>query len=140
MSTACQFDPYTLRYMKTKPDPGNIIGSWVATDATLRDLAGTPYAKARPMISIGADGSITMADIPDTWSDLTGKGKGQLETFVGTWTLDKTSDWWGVALKRGSEWGCFGCLMVLGHAPPYGLVIRLGDPDEGDGYEFRKVR
>ena len=90
--SACQFDPYTLSYAKTKPDLKEIVGSWVATDDTIQHLSRTSYSKARPTISVAADGSIKMADIPDTWRDPTGGGKGSLETFVGTWKLDKHQD------------------------------------------------
>jgi hypothetical protein len=137
--SACQFDPYTLSYAKAKPNPKEIVGSWIATDDTIEHLSRTPYSKARPTILVAADGSIQMTDIPDTWQNPTGDGKGSLETFVGTWKLDKHQDsWWGLAIQRG-QWGCDGCLMILGQRPPYRLVIRVGDPDQGIGYEFRKA-
>jgi hypothetical protein len=80
-----------------------------------------------------------MRDIPDIWRSDGGKGAGKLEDFSGNWRLDKHQDsWWGLVLRRG-DWGCGGCLMVLGNGPPYRLVIRVGDPDEGLGYEFRKT-
>ena len=47
---ACQFDTYTLSYATSKPDHKEVVGHWVATDATLRDLAQSPYQKARPVI------------------------------------------------------------------------------------------
>jgi hypothetical protein len=137
--TACQFDPYTLSYAKVKPDLKEIVGSWVATDDTLQQLSRTPYSKARPTISVTADGSIQMADIPDAWRDSSGAGKGSLEAFMGTWKLDKHQDsWWGLAIQHG-EWSCYGCLMILGQRSPYRLIIRVGDPDQGIGYEFRKA-
>ena len=136
---ACQFDPYTLTYATSKPDPREIIGHWVATDATLHDLARGPYQKARPVIDVSEDGSIRMTDIPDTWRADFGEGAGMLETFAGTWQLYKQQDsWWGLDLRR-EGWGCAGCLMVLGQKSPRKLVLRIGDPDEGRGYEFRKV-
>jgi hypothetical protein len=81
---ACQYDPYTLKYARTKPDPKDIVGSWVATDETVHNLARTPYSKARPTITVGADGTITMRDIPDDWRDPAGDGKGRLEESIGT--------------------------------------------------------
>lgn len=136
---ACQYDPYTVSYATSKPDPQEVIGHWVATDATLHDLAGGPYQKARPLIDVSGDGSIRMIDIPDTWRADFGEGAGKIETFAGTWQLDRHQDsWWGLALRRG-DWGCGGCLMVLGDKSRRKLVLRFGDPDEGRGYEFRKV-
>jgi hypothetical protein len=137
--TGCQYDPCTLTYATSKPDRKEIIGHWVATDETLRDLAQGRYQKARPVIDVLENGSIQMTDIPDTWRADLGAGAGKLETFVGTWQLDKHQDsWWGLALRRGN-WGCGGCLMVLGQESPHKLVLRFGDPDEGRGYEFRKA-
>jgi hypothetical protein len=136
---ACQYDPYTFSYATSKPDPEEIIGHWIATDATLQNLASGPYQKARPTIDVWGDGSIRMNDIPDTWRADSGEGAGKIETFVGTWQLHKHQDsWWGLELRRG-DWGCGGCLMVLGEKAPRKLVVRFGDPDEGRGYEFRKA-
>jgi hypothetical protein len=105
---ACQYDPYTLSYATSKPDPKEIIGHWIATDATLHDLARGSYQKARPVIDVSGDGSIRMNDIPDTWRAVFGEGAGKVETFVGTWHLDKHQDsWWGLDLRRG-DWGCGG--------------------------------
>ena len=135
---ACHYDPYTHSYATSKPDPNEVIGHWVATDATLRDLAHGPYQKARPVIDVSEDGSIRMNDIPDTWRADFGGGAGKIDTFVGTWHFDNHQDsWWGLALRRG-DWGCYGCLMVLGQKSPRKLVLLFGDPDEGRGYEFER--
>jgi hypothetical protein len=136
--SACQFDPHSFSYTRHKPDMKTIVGSWVATDDTLRELAHTAYSKARPTISLAVDGAIRMADIPDAWSDGFGDGKGALETFVGTWQLEENQDVWSVGIRR-PEWGCGNCIAILGQSPPYRLFIHVGDPDVGRGYEFRKV-
>jgi hypothetical protein len=136
---ACQYDPYTFSYATSKPDPEEIIGHWIATDATLQNLGSGRYQKARPTIDVSGDGSIRMNDIPDTWRADFGEGAGKVEAFVGTWQLHKHQEsWWGLELRRG-DWGCGGCLMVLGERVPRKLVVRFGDPDEGRGYEFRKA-
>ncbi len=137
--SACQFDPYTLSYAKTKPDPKDVVGHWIATEATLRDLADGPYKGARPMIEVLRDGSIRMNEIPDVWRAENGRGAGKVEAFIGKWQLQKVQDsWWGLDLRRG-DWGCTGCLMVMGDTSPHKLVLRFGDPDEGQGYEFVKT-
>ena len=136
---ACQYDPYTLSYATSKPNSREITGHWMATDDTLQNLASGPYGKARPTIDVSEDGSIRMNDIPDTWRADFGDGAGKLETFVGTWKLYRHQDsWWGLELRSG-DWGCAGCLMVLGQQSPRKLVVRFGDPDQGLGYEFRKA-
>ena len=138
--TACQYDPYTLSYTRTKPDVKELVGSWIATDSTNLNLERTAYSKARPTIVVSADGAIRMSDIPDAWHDPSGQGKGALETFSGTWLLNKHQDWWGLEIRGGVwEGGCSGCLMVLRESPPFRLVIRVGGPDAGVGYEFRKA-
>jgi hypothetical protein len=135
---ACQYDPYTFSYATSKPVPKEIVGHWIATEATLHDLASGPYNHARPVIDISEDGSIRMTDIPDTWRADFGKGGGKIETFIGTWQLEKQQDsWWGLDLQN-DDWACGGCLMVLGEKSPRTLVLRFGDPDEGRGYEFQR--
>ena len=134
---ACQYDPYTYSYATSKPDHREMIGHWVPTDDTLHGLAGSPYEKAHPTLDVLEDGSIRMNDIPDTWQAEFGEGAGKVESFVGTWRLYRHQDsWWGLLLGRG-DWGCAGCLMVLGDESPRRLVLRFGDPDAGQGYEFR---
>src|SRR3954470_14173636 len=97
---ACQYDPYTLSYATAKPNPEEVIGHWVATDRTLRDLASGHYQNARPTIEVSRDGSIRMTDIPDRWRTESGDGAGQIETFAGTWQLQKYQDrWWGLQLR-----------------------------------------
>ena len=69
-----------------------------------------------------------------------GEGAGKVEDFVGTWQLEKHQDsWWGLSVRSDRDWGCAGCLMILGQKPPHKLVLRFGDPDQGLGYEFRKT-
>lgn len=136
---ACQYDPYTFSYTTVKPDVQFVIGSWVATEDTLRSLAHGPYESAHPSIMVHDDGTIEMKDIPDTWRSPFGEGSGKVEEFTGKWKLYKHQDsWWGLQLTE-ADWGCSGCLMLVGSKPPYTLVIRYGDPDSGDGYEFRKA-
>lgn len=134
---ACQHDPKAHEYARTKPDLEGIVGSWIVTDATVHDLARTRYAFARPRIELGADGTIKLTDIPDNWRDPTGAGEGALEEFVGTWLLAQEQDRWGLQLRRG-DWVCSDCVMVVGQRAPYRLVVGVGDPDAGLGYEFRR--
>jgi hypothetical protein len=138
--SACQFDWHTLQYAKTKPDPKEIIGSWVATESTLRELSRTAYSAARPTVVLADDATIRMKDIPDAWRDPFGDGHGRLETFSGTWRFYEQQGWWGLQVT-GEDWqgGCGGCIMVLGQKAPYRLRIIVGDPDRGVGYEFRRA-
>ena len=36
---ACQYDPYMFSYTTSKPDSKDIIGHWIAIDATIQNLA-----------------------------------------------------------------------------------------------------
>ena len=40
-----------VRHSDAKPDPQEVIGHWIATDATLQDLARGPYKEARLVIA-----------------------------------------------------------------------------------------
>ncbi len=89
-------------------------------------------------MALAADGAIRMADIPDAWRDGFGDGKGELETFVGTWQLEEHQDVSSVDVHQ-LDWMCGNCIAILKQSPPYTLFVRVGDPDAGMGYEFRKV-
>src|SRR5262245_19719720 len=92
--SACQFDWYTFSYARTKPDPKEIVGSWIATHNTLRELARTPYSAARPTVVLTEGGAVRMKDIPDAWRDPFGDGHGRVETFSGTWKFYQQQEWW----------------------------------------------
>jgi hypothetical protein len=137
--SSCQFDPYTSDYATTQPNPTALIGSWYPTPETVEKLSKSAYSALRPRIDVLKDGSIRLADIPDTWTSPFGEGKGKSEQFAGRWKLTRHQDrWWGLELSNGS-WGCYGCLMVLRNEPPHVLVLRYGDPDLGWGYEFQRA-
>jgi hypothetical protein len=80
--SACQYDPYTYSYARSKPHLREMIGHWVATDDTLRGFTGGPYEKAHPTIDVLEDGSIRMNDIPDTWQADFGEGKAGLNRLL----------------------------------------------------------
>ncbi len=136
---ACQFDPYTASYATSKPKMEDLIGPWRATDATTRDLSKGSYSKLKPKIVLAADGSIRMSEIPDTWRSPFGQGHGQAQDFAGKWKLDHHQDrWWGLLLDDGHML-YLGQLMVMENRAPHLLVLRYGDPDNGDGYEFERA-
>lgn len=132
----CQFDPYTASYATIKPSTSEIVGTWSATDETLGAFARAGHQRAHPSLTISASGTIEIHDVPAMWR---GADREALENFSGTWEFDKHQEaWWGLSVRRG-EWECSGCLMILGKAAPYRLVIRYDDPDLGYGYEFKKT-
>ena len=135
---ACQFDPYPPDYTKVKPMPDEMIGRWVATADTTKQLTARGLSQLRPRIVLEPEGRVTIIDVPDDWSSAVGQPP-RVPEYRGRWTLAVDSHGkWGILLEPAAPF-CYQCLMVMRDSAPHLLVMRYGDPDSGTGYEFERA-
>lgn len=128
----CGFD-----YTETMPLESALIGRWTATPKTLEMMKTKGrFDIAEHFITIGADHSITMKNIPDCWRDYPPKPNdmGKLGDWEGTWTLDRHSGKWGLSIggpgpKGEPKYGYWGAITLKRQKPPYLLALHSGDPD-----------
>lgn len=132
-------DPYSSSYTTTRPNEGDLIGTWVPDkDAVkdMRDRGRYDIERASTKLILRSDGSFEMVDIPDWWREPFGRSHGRLQSDRGTWRLKEHSPggWWELGLDLPS-WG--GTAVALRRDKlPYLIHFTLGDPDNGDAMTF----
>lgn len=135
------FSRYGLTF--TEPTKDEIVGIWVADEATLKDVRerGKYVANISPKFSFHADGNFKMENMPDWWKDGFGESRGGFETNSGTWKLTKFGCCWVIGLRfivpnLSTD---VGLLEHRFNGKPRFLIRRiLGDPDSGNEMTFIK--
>src|SRR5262245_27690321 len=137
-----------LSYTRTEPDLHALVGTWTPTDKTLRDMKDRGhYAISRHELTLLPDGTFSMRNMPDWWTDVWGKSHRKIESGKGTWKIEEDSFVFFGSLKRTTydvrlafpEYGHYATLHLSGQKPPYQLHITLGDPDSGEYMLFERT-
>ena len=132
-----------LTFTKTKPEKSNLVGTWVPTSATLKDMQNRgKYSISKHELILRSDGSFSLINMPDWWTDGFGVSKKGFESGSGTWDviqedqgiLGKT---WEVKLDFPTYWTS---LNLLHQSPPYLIHIYIGDPDSGNAMIFEREK
>jgi hypothetical protein len=146
----CQYDPYTSVYTTTQPNTNDVVGVYVADTNTLDLIAKEGhYSAVSPSITLLADGTIIITNIPDWWLTSFGEPRGGFDSGRGTWTIQKHQEWWALSVgfddteafsSRNHNPGGLGTqMMLIGEKPPYRIHLTVGDPDEGKGMQFERL-
>ncbi len=133
------FSRYGLTF--TEPNKDEIVGVWVADEATLKDMRerGKYLVNVPPKFIFQADGNFKMENMPDWWKDGFGESRGGFETNSGTWKLRKSNCCWGIDLQFPNLYTGVGLLEHRFNGQPKFLVeVVLGDPDSGNEMTFVK--
>ncbi|MES2308383.1 MAG: hypothetical protein V4507_05940 [Verrucomicrobiota bacterium] len=137
--TACGGIKHELQFTRSKPQESDLIGLWVPTPNTLKDMEKTGgYVISKHEILLKEDGTFSMINMPDWWRDGFGDSKKGFESSEGRWELTQTQDWtkiWDITLHF-SGYGT--SVKLLGQKPPYRIHIYVGDPDSGHVMLFEK--
>jgi len=131
----------SYNYTSTQPNQNDIVGVWIADEATLKDMRerGKYAATVPPKLIFQADGNFKMENMPDWWKDGFGESRGGLEANSGTWKLSKSNCCWSIYLKFPSLVTGIGLLEHRFNGKPKYLVeVILGDPDSGNEMVFVK--
>ena len=140
---ACIGDPNLSSYTKTRPKEADLIGTYVPDKSTIKDMhdrGAYSTAKARTSLTLRADGTFEMIDMPDWWREPFGTSHGRLESDFGTWRVAEHTPggWWELAVDF-PKWG--GTVIPLsGKNPPYVILFVLGDPDSSNSMSFVRLR
>ncbi len=130
-------------FTKAKPRKSDLIGTWVPTSETLKDMKNRgKYSISKHELILRADGSFSLINMPDWWKDGFGVSKKGFESGSGTWDviqedkgiLGKT---WEVKLNFPTYWTHFN---LLHQAPPYLIHCYIGDPDSGTAMIFERKK
>lgn len=141
-AAGCQYDPHTAVYTRSRPDPAEVAGVY-RPDAATRELVARDggYGAGDAVITLARDGAFEVVRLPDWWRTDFGRPGGGLDAGRGTWRVERHQEWWivaahfestaGFAPPGGGDGGFAATFMLAGEAPPYRLLLTIGDPDEG---------
>jgi len=138
---SCGIELSELTFTRTKPDRSDLVGTWIPTANTIKDMKERGgYAISNHELTLQVDGSFTMTNMPDWWTDGFGESKTNFVSGSGTWELDEEKivrNWkvWRIFLKS-PEFGT--SIHVRKQKPPYLIHITLGDPDSGLSMLFER--
>ena len=128
-----------LTFTRTRPSDKDLVGTWTPTSETFQNMkASGGYAISKHELTLSADGTFSMLNMPDWWSDGFGESHKQLESGRGTWRVAEAKNVYTIYVVNllfptGSV-----TVHVSRQRPPYLLHIILGDPDSGHYMLFEK--
>jgi hypothetical protein len=123
-----------LSFTRKKPNPADLIGTWVPTEQTIKDLRKDGnYTISRHELIFRAEGAFTMVNMPDWWSNGFGNSNRGFESGSGTWKLFQDHDPWTVwAIELDFPTSSVpNAVHLQRQKPPYLLHISVGDSDSG---------
>jgi hypothetical protein len=126
-----------LSYTKTKPAQEDLVGVWVADNASVRWLEKQHCVMTEPpSLELKADGTFVMKNMPDCWHTLFDDvQKVTLESHAGTWKISNEYDFCYIIVMEipvtdirtiGSTGNKFD---LCQESPPYKIRLVVGDPD-----------
>ena len=131
-----------LTFTRHKPSLADVVGTWVPTAATLKDLRDQgSYTLSTHQLILRADGTFTMVNMPDWWSDGFGRSRKGFESGGGKWQFYQDRDPWTVwAIELDFPKGIVpNAVHLRRQKPPYLLHIQVGDPDSGHAMLFERA-
>ena len=130
-----------LSFTRNKPNQSDLLGSWVPTAATIKELRERGgYIVSKHELIFRADGTFAMVNMPDWWKDGVGQSRGSFESGSGRWRFYKDHNpWtvWAVELDF-PRFVIPNAIHLQGQKPPYLIHITVGDPDSGHYMLFEK--
>ena len=139
---------------RTKPNLQDLVGVYRPTREKFRFIRkGNSLSIHETSLTLHADGSFEMKDIPAEWFDWSSEAKSRLGSGSGKWELDSHKygriRHWGLELSFTSSEGLtstsrngrfvYSMLSLRKQKPPYDIYMTLGDPDGGRGLQFERV-
>jgi hypothetical protein len=85
-----------VRFTHRRPLETNLIGKWIPTSATLKDMRDEGgYSITSHELDLSADGTFSITNMPDWWKTPFGESRKVLESASGTWRVSQDSggDW-----------------------------------------------
>ena len=133
-------DTKELNFTRKKPENADLVGTWTPNSDTLKEIRTRGhYPQAQHEIVLRADGTFSIRNMPDWWTNGFGESGRTFSSFDGRWDLEEGKDgWtiWEIALRTPT----FGTsINVYQQKPPYSLFIRVGDPNNADAMIFDRT-
>ena len=124
--------------ISAEPGKNEVVGTWVADKSTLEDMAtrGEYDWSVIPKLILHEDGKLEAINMPDWWSDGSGKSYRSFEpSFTGTWKFSKYKDSSCLEIVLNLPTATMNMSLGksrFGQEPKYVITKYIGDPDLGD--------
>jgi hypothetical protein len=129
-----------FRFTRHKPEEVDIVGTWQAAAATVKDIRGRGhYPATMHELVLRPDHTFSMRNMPDWWRGGFGESHGQLESGEGTWDLQAAHDVWQIWVVRLRFPSADTSVNLYRQRSPYLIFIRVGDPNNGDAMFFERA-
>lgn len=129
-----------LRFTRSRPAEGELIGTWRPTAATLKEIRGRGhYPPASHEIVLRDDHTFSMRNMPDWWRNGFGDSHGQFESGDGTWQVEAAKDVWQIWVLRLRFPSFTTWINLYRQRSPYLIFIRVGDPNNGEAMFFERT-
>ena len=138
-------------YTVNPPKLEDLVGTYVPNQRTHELLKATgKYPNSDSSITLKADGSVLIANVPDWWLTSYNDAKGQFDSGKGDWSLDKNKGWWLLVVSFVTQQAHFSSpvprtgnvtamLSLVGQKPPYTLQMSITDPNAEVAMQYQKV-
>lgn len=150
--SACLREANPSNFTATPPEPQDLAGTYVPTEHTVELLrASGKYPVAKSSITLNANGTVNIVNVPDWWLSSFMDAKGKFDNGIGQWTIDKNKSWWLVLANFPTTTASFttrsvpakghvtAMLSLVGQKPPYTLQMNISDPNAELVMQYQKV-
>jgi hypothetical protein len=140
--TGCPaIDTKELNYTRSKPAVSDLIGTWTPDRSSMDEILNRGgYTNIQPAITLRAEGTFSIRDMPDWWSDGFGASHGKVESLDGKWALEKEKEVWDVWIISLRTGEAYRSVHLYRQKPPLAIFVRVGDPNEGDAMIFERSK
>ena len=147
---SCAPQPNPKNYALTAPIAADLAGTYHATESTKTLIAATGKYESKPAaITLHADGSLEIMNLPDCWIHPFDRALGLFDTGKGTWSIVRQQQWQVLMCKfpslpnhatSGVDHGNVTAMISLvGQQAPYTLESIISHPDADLAMRFEKT-
>jgi hypothetical protein len=147
---SCAPQPNPKNYTRAEPTADALAGTYHATESTKTLIAATGKYESKPTsITLHADGSVEILNLPDCWIHAFDRALGLFDTGKGTWSIVRQQQWHVLMCKfpslpnhasSGPEHGTVTAMISLvGQEAPYALESIISHPDADLALRFERT-
>jgi hypothetical protein len=134
-------DTRELNFTRSKPKPSEVLGTWTPDRKSMDDIRNRGrYTNIHPTIALRADGTFSIRDMPDWWSDGFGESHGTVEKLEGKWKLEAKKEVWDVWVVSLQTSNLVTSVHLYRQKAPFALFIGIGDPNDANAMIFERTQ
>jgi hypothetical protein len=133
-------DTREFDFTRSKPKPSEVVGTWTPDQKSIDDIRNRGrYTNIHPTVTLRADGTFSIRDMPDWWSDGSGDSHGTGEALDGKWSFEQQKEVWNVWVIS-LQTPMFRSVHLYRQKAPFALFIGVGDPNDANAMIFERAK